>query len=546
MRTRGVGRTDPGRIRRSNEDAFLVDDELGLYVVSDGMGGHLGGAVASQMAIEVVAREVQSRRTVLVRARHGEVAEDEIVKLARTAVLAACREVHAAAAESERQAGMGCTLTLVVVFGAQAVVAHVGDCRLYRVRYGEARQLSEDHTLARELSDEGLQPAGMMEPRYRHMLTREIGTSPTVEVDTSCFDVQAGDLLLLCSDGLSNYIQSERWLAERLGSAAGDTVVDALVRYANDAGGEDNITVLVVEVNGHSPKRAAAARGTPARAAAALQQGLNLRLAAGDDAEDEPQTAIFQRAGGPDAKRRAGQERDEPKTAILDAAAVSPEASASGSPQDDPTAGLLDPGSTDDDAITLDEFRAPPKQAKVAPRKPPVDDAATEAVEIDFEMAALDPELAEELLSSGELDLGLGGFPPVPETVAAASLLAGLPSEVRDALLEVSETEYYLPDEVVLRQGDSSTGLYVVTGGRLIRERSGHDPVTLVAGDHAELSGLFGEYPARATLLAPEPTRLLRVDRELFWELVRARPAVGVTLLERLAQELSRRLRLAE
>jgi len=151
---------------------------------------------------------------------------------------------------------MGCTLTVLLVAGSAAALGHVGDSRLYLIRDGQGSQLSMDHTLAQELVRAGaFQPEDVKTHPYAHVLSRAVGTQPAVQVDTLVFDVVPGDRLVLCSDGLSEYVASNDWLASQLNDEPIDAVAERLVRHANDAGGRDNITAVVVAVEAEAAEQ---------------------------------------------------------------------------------------------------------------------------------------------------------------------------------------------------------------------------------------------------------------------------------------------------
>ena len=251
MYTLGIGKTDVGKNRSRNEDSVFVDSELGIYVISDGMGGCKAGDVASAKAVEVAVRVLKEGGAVIHEVAEGRAGPELLTSLARKAVEEACREVHSLARSRLEYHGMGGTLTVLQVAGSKAAMAHVGDTRLYLVREGEAHQLSADHTMAAELIMAGvLTPETAKGSRHNSVLTRAIGQYQSVKVDTLPLDVLPGDRFLLCSDGLSEYIEDEAWLAEMMSSASEDfeELPDLLVAHANDAGGSDNIGVVVVRV----------------------------------------------------------------------------------------------------------------------------------------------------------------------------------------------------------------------------------------------------------------------------------------------------------
>ena len=254
MDVQGIGRTDTGRLRPNNEDALVVDVDLGLYLVCDGVGGHAAGEVASATAVSVIERVVRDQRELIAQVEREPDRAAELTAMIVGAVRRACREVYDLARSDPAHAGMGCTATGLVVAGRKAAMAHVGDTRLYLVRRGECHQLSSDHTLAADLVRQGAIDAEAERGHpHSHVLTRALGPQPLVEVEALTFDVLAGDRLILCSDGLGDYIPSTAWLAERVASSTVEDLPDDLIDFANAAGGKDNITVIAVGVEGGSP-----------------------------------------------------------------------------------------------------------------------------------------------------------------------------------------------------------------------------------------------------------------------------------------------------
>ncbi len=232
MKLAAASATDQGRVRSNNEDAFLIDDQRALFAVADGMGGHRGGEVASHTAIEALRAAIAN----------GTPLHDAITR-ANTAVLTR-------AAGDDALAGMGTTMTAVVAIGGrQLLIGHVGDSRAYMVHEGTLRRATDDHSLVEELVREGrLTPEQAEAHPQRALVTRALGVADPVDVDLYTLDVEAGDRVVLCSDGLTTMVR-ERDI-ERLARAEPDPqrLAEALVAAANDAGGEDNTTVVVVDV----------------------------------------------------------------------------------------------------------------------------------------------------------------------------------------------------------------------------------------------------------------------------------------------------------
>ena len=248
MESRGRGHTDVGQQRENNEDTFFADDDLGLYVVCDGAGGAAAGEEASRTAAESVARYFRDKRLLLAQVRAGEESFEELPPLVVDAVQAASAEVFGRASVSHAQSGMCTTMTLLLCAGTKAIMGQVGDSRLYLVRGREVHQLSNDHTLAAELVR--MRVIDEHEARRhpgRNSLTRAVGLQQGVQVDTLTLDVQPGDRFVLCSDGLTRYLDEEPRPDKLLRGGGGDLPQD-LVNFANRAGGKDNVTVVAVEM----------------------------------------------------------------------------------------------------------------------------------------------------------------------------------------------------------------------------------------------------------------------------------------------------------
>jgi len=245
MRARGIGLSDVGRQRQRNEDALLIDEELGLFAVADGMGGHAAGDVASMHALEVVHETIKANERILADVRSGKAEPFKLLQLAEKALLDTCRAVYRLATETPQYQGMGCTLTLLLVANRRGVMAHVGDTRLYLLREGDVDQLSTDHTLTHELRQRGMPTAART---YEHVLTRSIGQQELAQVDTLSFDVHPDDLLMLCSDGLHDYIDGPADLTPILARRDLASIPKQLVDFANRKGGQDNVTALAVRV----------------------------------------------------------------------------------------------------------------------------------------------------------------------------------------------------------------------------------------------------------------------------------------------------------
>jgi serine/threonine protein phosphatase PrpC len=232
-------RTDIGRVRARNEDSVAVDAGSGLLVVADGMGGHNAGDVASRMAIEGV---LDAMRTAV-----GAADDDQQRLLA--ALRHANDTIYAAAGEDYERSGMGTTVVAVWLRPTRLVVAHVGDSRLYRLRDGVIEALTRDHSEVQDLVDRGiLTPAQARASTRRNLLSRALGTDPDVVIDSAAHTPAAGDVYLLCSDGLTNMVEDEEIVAIIRGSASLGAAAESLVAQANERGGRDNISVALARL----------------------------------------------------------------------------------------------------------------------------------------------------------------------------------------------------------------------------------------------------------------------------------------------------------
>ena len=244
MKWKYAGRSDVGKVRPGNEDAFFADNERGVYIVADGMGGHVAGEVASQIVTETVGPGVCHAIGEGLRAAELEERILDLIEQANQAIL------ERAESEPEKR-GMGTTLTLLaLVPGSEYLIEQVGDSRGYLLRDGVLSQITRDHTVVQQQVDRGaLTPEQARDHPLSHILTRALGTEATVEADTFGDTAQAGDVFLLCSDGLSGMLSDD--VIEAILSTPTDDlqgVADALVDAANAAGGLDNVTAVVVKV----------------------------------------------------------------------------------------------------------------------------------------------------------------------------------------------------------------------------------------------------------------------------------------------------------
>ncbi|MBB3265246.1 protein phosphatase [Azospirillum sp. OGB3] len=246
-----VGQTDVGRVRSRNEDSFHVDPERGLAVICDGMGGHAGGDIASRTAVETVATVIAAQHRAMGGETMSPAEEDraaaDAASTVRSAVVAANRRINAMNRQRGFAEGRGMGTTLVGLWRVpgtgRIVVFHAGDSRLYRLRGGELRLLTRDHSLYQLWHDNGRRG----QAPQRNIIVRALGTGEQVEPDIAVHDLQLDDVYLLCSDGLTGIVPEgviQRMLTQQPPPAAEDACA-RLIDLANGAGGPDNITLIL-------------------------------------------------------------------------------------------------------------------------------------------------------------------------------------------------------------------------------------------------------------------------------------------------------------
>ncbi len=250
---KSMSQTNVGMFREINEDSYLDRADLGLFVIADGMGGHAAGEVASKKTVEVLEKEFETQIETLitnVQANTSQTNELVLTQLYQM-VQNACKEVFYHAQQNRACQGMGSTTSLLWLHDTIGFIAHVGDSRVYLIRSGELHQLTEDHTYVNEQIKKGIMtPEEAKRSPYANVITRAMGVTESVEVDTFYFEILPGDKFLLCSDGLYNYFRNKEEIVELVSLEQDEEVATKAISLANARGGKDNISVIIVKVSG--------------------------------------------------------------------------------------------------------------------------------------------------------------------------------------------------------------------------------------------------------------------------------------------------------
>ncbi|MFZ1983912.1 MAG: Stp1/IreP family PP2C-type Ser/Thr phosphatase [Desulfatitalea sp.] len=235
-----IGKTDMGRIRSNNEDAFLINSDGGYCLVADGMGGAAAGEMASQIFAQTAAD---------IFAAGQPVNEQELVDRVQSVFLQANDRILDHVGRYPDHKGMGCTAELLAFTATGFVIGHMGDSRTYRLRQGSLKQLTKDHSLVQDQIDQGMITAEQARShRMRNIILRAVGVRPSPALDTLRGPIFAGDLFLLCSDGLTDLVEDEQIVQALLGQGDLSSKAEKLIGLANLSGGKDNITVVLAGV----------------------------------------------------------------------------------------------------------------------------------------------------------------------------------------------------------------------------------------------------------------------------------------------------------
>lgn len=246
-----VTETDPGMVRSNNEDSVASDLSRGLAVLADGMGGYNAGEVASGIATTVIVTEMQAMLDQHVSFElDPKTGQSQAHKLLRNHIAKANTSIYQASQSQPQYSGMGTTLVVALFHNNKMTVAHIGDSRLYRLRGEEFKQITKDHSLLQEQIDSGLiTPEQAKVSANKNLVTRALGIDPTVEPEMHDYDTALGDIYLLCSDGLCDMVSDEdiRTALQSLGANL-KLCAQQLVQMANDNGGRDNVSVILIKI----------------------------------------------------------------------------------------------------------------------------------------------------------------------------------------------------------------------------------------------------------------------------------------------------------
>lgn len=241
-----AARTDVGIVRSGNEDSYLMLADRGIFIVADGMGGHAAGEVASEMAVEIVARELGSLR--------GQ-SDDQVGERLRQAILTANEAIFGRTLAEHDKRGMGTTVTVLGLLPDRYLIGQVGDSRAYLLRENELVQVTKDHSYVQEQVDAGLLTTEQARVHpYSNVITRCVGAGMEVTPDVYFGNLQSGDLMLLASDGLTGMLEDEQIVRILQSEGGPQKWVDRMIAEANRRGGLDNITAIVVRIEAASSR----------------------------------------------------------------------------------------------------------------------------------------------------------------------------------------------------------------------------------------------------------------------------------------------------
>ena len=244
--------THIGKVKDQNEDFYYANEQDGIFIIADGMGGHAAGEVASRMAVDVTLRSLQPRQEELGQLAAIDSAENRkrILAILEDVVRAADQAIYARAQNEPEKRGMATTIDVLFIINGSAFIAHVGDSRVYLIRNQQSFLLTTDHTLANHLSSQGKLSIEEIEKiPHKHALMRALGMASGTQIDAIHLDLLRGDKFLLCTDGLSHYFKSNNDLLSLWGEVTSQGTAEDMVQFANQHGGRDNTTVILVGID---------------------------------------------------------------------------------------------------------------------------------------------------------------------------------------------------------------------------------------------------------------------------------------------------------
>lgn len=237
--------TDRGRVRENNQDCYYYSKSLTLplFIVADGMGGHKAGEVASRMAVDVIVKIFNEDKI------NTSDDEDTIIDTIRRAIVEANNKIFQKSIEDLECNGMGTTITMAYLLNNKLIIGHIGDSRVYSINNNELKQITEDHSLVAELVKNGSISVeeAQIHPQ-KNIITRAVGTSNSIDIDIVIEEVKKDDIILLCTDGLTNMVNDLEIKSLILANEDMQRACDSLVKKANELGGQDNITVVAVKI----------------------------------------------------------------------------------------------------------------------------------------------------------------------------------------------------------------------------------------------------------------------------------------------------------
>jgi len=240
------GSTDVGQVRSVNQDSFLVNDGDRLFIVADGMGGHAGGEIASQVCVKEISGYLDRNADIFLGRDNRPHPDPRISNALVQAVNYASTKIYERALEDPTLRGMGTTATVCKIVDDRAYVAHVGDSRLYLIRCGMIYQVTNDHSLVSEQVRAGILTKEEAELHHlRNVITRSVGYQEEEDVDTTCLGLEKGDMIIMCSDGLHGPVADVE--ISQIAKDQQLESVESLIKLANERGGDDNITVVVIK-----------------------------------------------------------------------------------------------------------------------------------------------------------------------------------------------------------------------------------------------------------------------------------------------------------